>query len=87
MQKLNLEFHLRNLTSDLCEPIVENYFNYFTEIQEHYLRRRGTHLPLSTLIGALIETWKSAGVPLEAVLREWITPSTNITSGPRSPKR
>jgi hypothetical protein len=48
---------------------VENYFNYFTEIEEHYLRRRGTRLLLSTLDWALIETWKSAGVPLEAVLR------------------
>jgi hypothetical protein len=48
---------------------VENYFNYFTEIEEHYLRRRGTHLLLSTLDWALIETWKSAGVALEAVLR------------------
>jgi len=48
---------------------VENYFNYFTEIEEHYLRRRGTHLLLSTLDWALIETWKSADVPLEAVLR------------------
>jgi hypothetical protein len=48
---------------------VENYFNYFTEIEDHYLRRRGTHLLLSTLDWALIETWKSAGVPLEAVLR------------------
>jgi hypothetical protein len=48
---------------------VENYFNYFTEIEEHYLRRRGAHLLLSTLDWALIETWKSAGVPLEAVLR------------------
>lgn len=48
---------------------MENYFNYFTEIEEHYLRRRGTHLLLSTLDWALIETWKSAGIPLEAVLR------------------
>jgi hypothetical protein len=48
---------------------VKNYFNYFTEIEEHYLQRRGTHLLLSTLDWALIETWKSAGVPLEAVLR------------------
>ncbi len=48
---------------------MENYFNYFTEIEEHYLRRRGTHLLLSTLDWALIETWRSAGVPLEAVLR------------------
>jgi hypothetical protein len=50
-------------------PAVENYFNYFTEIEEHYQRRRGTTLLLSTLDWALIETWKNAGVPLEAVLR------------------
>ncbi len=48
---------------------MENYFNYFTEVEEHYLRRRGTHLLLSTLDWALIETWKNAGVPLQAVLR------------------
>ena len=48
---------------------MENYFNYFTEIEEHYQRRRGTLLLLSTLDWALIETWKSAGIPLEAVLR------------------
>jgi len=48
---------------------VENYFNYFTEIEEHYQRRRGTTLLLSTLDWALIETWKDAGIPLEAALR------------------
>jgi hypothetical protein len=48
---------------------VENYFNYFTEIEEHYQRRRGTTLLLSTLDWALIETWKNAGIPLEAALR------------------
>lgn len=46
-----------------------NYFNYFTEIEEHFQRRRGTILLLSTLDWALIETWKEAGIPLEAVLR------------------
>jgi len=48
---------------------VENYFNYFTEIEERYLQRRGGGLLLSTLDWSLIETWKDAGVPLEAVLR------------------
>jgi hypothetical protein len=48
---------------------VEDYFNYFTEIEEHFQRRRGTILLLSTMDWALIETWKDAGVPLEAVLR------------------
>jgi hypothetical protein len=48
---------------------LHNYFNYFTEIEEHFQRRRGTILLLSTLDWALIETWKEAGIPLEAVLR------------------
>jgi hypothetical protein len=46
-----------------------NYFNYFTEIEEQFLRRRGGGLLLTTLDWALIETWKDAGIPLEAVLR------------------
>ncbi len=47
-----------------------NYFNYFTEIEEHFRRARGTGLFLvSPADWALIETWKNAGIPLEAVLR------------------
>ncbi|MBX9603334.1 MAG: hypothetical protein K2X35_20180 [Bryobacteraceae bacterium] len=47
-----------------------NYFNYFTEIEEHFQRARGTGLfLLSPLDWALIESWKNGGVPLEAVLR------------------
>jgi hypothetical protein len=47
-----------------------NYFNYFTEIEEHFQRARGTGLfLLSPLDWALIESWNNAGVPLEAVLR------------------
>jgi hypothetical protein len=48
---------------------VDNYFNYFTEIEEHFQRRRGTILLASTFDWALMETWKDAGIPLEAVLR------------------
>jgi len=48
---------------------LHNYFNYFTETEEHFQRRRGGILMLSTLDWALIETWKDAGIPLEAVLR------------------
>ena len=49
---------------------VQNYFNYFTEIEEHFQRARGTSLfLLSPLDWALIEAWKKADVPLEAVLR------------------
>ena len=46
-----------------------NYFEYFSEIEERFGRRRGSALLLSTLDWALIETWREAGVPLEAVLR------------------
>ena len=46
-----------------------NYFNYFTEIEERFQQRRGSLLLLSTLDWALIESWREAGIPLEAVLR------------------
>jgi hypothetical protein len=47
-----------------------NYFNYFTETEEHFQRARGTGLfLLSPLDWALIESWKTSGVPLEAVLK------------------
>ncbi|MEP7355020.1 MAG: hypothetical protein ABI824_17470, partial [Acidobacteriota bacterium] len=50
--------------------MIENYFNYFTEIEEHFQRARGTSLfLLSPLDWALIEAWKNSGIPLEAVLR------------------
>jgi len=49
---------------------VYNYFNYFTEIETHFQTVRGTSLfLLSPLDWALIESWKNADVPLEAVLR------------------
>jgi hypothetical protein len=48
---------------------VLNYFNYFTEIEERFQKRRGALLLLSTLDWALIETWREAGIPLEAALR------------------
>lgn len=47
-----------------------NYFNYFTEVEEHFQKARGTSLFLMSPIDwALVESWKAAGVPLEAVLR------------------
>ncbi|MDP9113875.1 MAG: hypothetical protein M3O20_09345 [Acidobacteriota bacterium] len=50
--------------------MTDNYFNYFTEIEDHFQRARGTGLfLLSPLDWALIEAWKNAGIPLEAVLR------------------
>jgi len=47
-----------------------NYFNYFTEVEDHFQKVRATGLFLmSPLDWALVETWKNAGIPLEAVLR------------------
>jgi hypothetical protein len=46
-----------------------NYFNYFTEIEERFQQRRGSILFLSTLDWALIDTWREAGIPLDAALR------------------
>jgi hypothetical protein len=49
---------------------VLNYFNYFTEVEEHFQQARGTSLfLLSPLDWALLESWNLSGVPLEAVLR------------------
>jgi DNA repair ATPase RecN len=58
------------MTPDPDDDWPRNYFNYFTEIEEHFQRARGTSLFLmSPLDWALIENWKNAGVPLEAVLK------------------
>ena len=46
-----------------------NYFNYFTEIEEYFWKKRGAHLLVSPLDWAIMETWQRAGVPLEAVLK------------------
>jgi hypothetical protein len=45
-----------------------NYFNYFTEIEDVFVRRRGKHLFLSPIDWALMETWKQQGIPLHIVL-------------------
>ena len=46
-----------------------NYYNYFTEIEDAFIRRRGKHLLLSPLDWALIDGWQQRGVPLHIVLR------------------
>ncbi len=46
-----------------------NYFNYFTEIEEYFWKKRGAHLLVSPLDWAIMETWQRAGVPLEAALK------------------
>src|SRR2546425_2024044 len=59
-----------------CEPrnlepetFVLNYFSYFSEIEDTFVRRRGKHLLLSPMDWALIESWKERGVPLHVALR------------------
>ncbi len=46
-----------------------NYFNYFTEIEDAFVRRRGKHFLVSSIDWSLIETWKEMGVPLHVALR------------------
>jgi hypothetical protein len=46
-----------------------NYYNYFTEIEEHFVKRRGKHLYVSPMDWSLIATWRDSGVPLHVALR------------------
>ena len=48
---------------------MDNYFNYFTEIERYYQSKRESFTLLSTLDWVLIESWKDQGVPLELVLK------------------
>lgn len=66
---------------------MENYFHYFSEIEEHFQRRRGTILLLSTKDWELIKTWKDAGVPLQAVLRGIDTTFDNYDRRPRRTRK
>jgi hypothetical protein len=50
-------------------PAPQNYFNYFTEIEDTFIRRRGKHLLVSSLDWSLIESWKKMGIPLHVALR------------------
>lgn len=46
-----------------------NYYNYYTEIEDTFIRRRGKNLFLSPLDWALIEMWQDRGIPLHIVIR------------------
>lgn len=46
-----------------------NHFNYYTEIEEHFWRKRGAHVLVSPLDWAILETWQKAEIPVEVVLR------------------
>lgn len=65
-----------------------NYFNYFTEIEETFIRRRAKNLFLSPLDWALMETWQEQGVPLHVVIRavEQVFDNFDKNPGPRTIK-
>jgi hypothetical protein len=54
---------------DCLTGAMENYYNYFTEIERYYQTKRENFTLLSTLDWVLIETWKNDGVPLDTVLK------------------
>jgi hypothetical protein len=61
---------VRSLNGSISElDFVLNYFNYFTEIEDAFIRRRAKHLLLSPMDWALIESWKEMDVPLHVALR------------------
>src|ERR1700674_5145638 len=50
--------------------MTETCSNYFTEIEDHFRCARGTPLfRLSPRDWVLVEQWKNARIPLEAILR------------------
>lgn len=65
-----------------------NYFNYFTEIEDTFVRRRGKHLLLSPIDWAMIEGWQERGIPLHIVIRgiETVFDGFEKKPGPRSIK-
>jgi hypothetical protein len=56
-------------SNDLAALERFNYFNYFTEVEDEFVRRRGRHLLVSPIDWALVESWKDAGIPLTVVIR------------------
>ena len=48
---------------------MNNYFNYFTEVEEYFVRKRGKNLLISPLDWCLVELWRDSGIPLHIVLR------------------
>jgi hypothetical protein len=48
---------------------VNDYFNYFTEIERFYQSKRKSWTLISCLDFVLLENWKEQGIPLEIVLK------------------
>ena len=64
-----------------------NYYHYFTEIEQTFVRRRGRNLLLSPLDWALIQTWQEREVPLHVVLRAIEKVFDGVDSQPVARKR
>lgn len=65
-----------------------NYYNYFTEIEETFIRRRARNLFLSPIDWALMETWQERGIPLHIAIRaiEHVFDGFDKNPGPRTIK-
>ncbi len=48
---------------------MSNYFNYFTEVEEYFARKRGKNLLIAPLDWCLVELWRDSGISLHIVLR------------------
>jgi len=57
------------VAQSLSLAAMMNYYNYFTEIEEHFVKRRGKHLLISPMDWGLIAAWRNAGIPLHVALR------------------
>src|SRR3954464_3334604 len=62
-------FFYSSLITHHSSLFTMNYFYYFTEIEDIFIRRRGRHLHLSPLDWSLMESWKEMGIPLHVALR------------------
>lgn len=65
-----------------------NYYNYYTEIEETFVRRRGKNLLLSPIDWAMMESWQERGIPLHVALRaiENVFDGFDKKPGPRTIK-
>ena len=69
IQASSIAINISLLRSENTASKPLNYFSYFSEIEDTFIRRRGKHLMLSPIDWALIESWKERGVPLHVALR------------------
>src|SRR6266849_8743952 len=69
MQSTKCEAQSTNEQAASAQALILNYFSYFSEIEDTFIRRRGKHLLLSPMDWALIESWKERGLPLHVALR------------------